>query len=66
MKGYNARFLLDDICLCASKECPKYDKCLRGNGYKKAKGIYTVSLLSEICNTLNNYEMFIRMENNND
>lgn len=57
MKDYEK--LCDDICLCASTECPKHDKCLRGIGYKKAKGIYTVSNLSEICNSDNNYEMLI-------
>lgn len=49
----------DDICLCGSKECPRYDECLRGNGTKK-KGIYTISLLRECCNQNNNYTMFIK------
>ena len=55
----------DDICLCASKECPRYDECLRGNGTKR-KGIYTISMLREVCNQNNNYEYFIKMEKKND
>ena len=55
----------DDICLCASKECPRYDECLRGNGTKK-EGIYTISMLREVCNQNNNYEYFIKAEKRND
>ena len=51
----------NDICLCASKECPRYDECIRGELTKK-KGIYTISFLREICNQNNNYEMFIKGE----
>ena len=51
----------NDICLCASKECPRYEECLRGDGIER-KGIYTISLLREICNQNNNYEMFIKLE----
>ena len=55
----------DDICLCASKECPRYNECYRGDG-KKREGIYTISLLREICNQNNNYEYFIKTEKRND
>lgn len=51
-----------DICLCASKECPKYSECIRGEKTKR-EGIYTISLLREICNQNNNYQMFIGDEN---
>lgn len=51
--------VIDDICLCASIKCPRYDKCIRGDGYKHVKGIYTVSELASICNQNNNYEMYI-------
>lgn len=62
MKRYE--MIMDDICRCASKECPKYNKCLRGNGYKgKLQGIYTISLLAQVCNENSNYEMFIKVEN---
>ena len=47
-----------DICLCASKECPKYEECIRG-GLTTRNGIYTMSYLREVCNQNNNYEMFI-------
>lgn len=52
----------DDICLCASKECPKYKECIRGE-LTKREGIYTISLLSECCNQNNNYIMFIGEKN---
>ena len=51
-----------DICLCASKECPKYEKCIRG-GLTTRNGIYTMSYLREVCNQNNNYEMFIGEHN---
>ena len=41
MKDYER--ILDDICLCASVECPKHKECLRGIGYEKVKGIHTIS-----------------------
>ena len=47
-----------DICLCASEECPRYDDCIRGRKTKR-EGIYTTSLLSEICNEDTKYECFI-------
>lgn len=49
---------MEDICRCASHKCPRYDKCMRGDGYKR-EGIYTISNLSEVCNQNNNYEMYI-------
>lgn len=60
MKNYNR--LLDDICLCTSKECPKYQQCLRGIGYENAKGIYTVAALAQECK--NNYIYFMEDDNN--
>lgn len=53
----------DDICLCASEDCPKYEECIRG-GAKKRMGIYTISFLRECCNQNNNYKMFIGVEKN--
>ena len=55
----------NDICLCASKECPRYDECVRG-GLTKKEGVYTISLLREICNQNNNYIMFIGENKKND
>ena len=66
MKGWNGVMIFDDdICLCASKECPRYKECLRGDNTKR-KGIYTIALLRECCNQNNDYEMFIKMEERND
>ena len=48
-----------DMCLCASKDCPKYDECCRG-GLTQPEGIYTISLLKECCNEDNNYMMWIK------
>ena len=48
----------DDICLCASEECPKYEDCVRG-GKIKREGVYTISYLAEVCNQNNKYECFI-------
>lgn len=50
-----------DICLCASEECPRYKECLRGTGLKR-NGIYTVSVLGEICNEDSEYQAFIPIE----
>lgn len=55
----------DDICLCASKKCPRYDECVRG-GLTKREGIYTIALLREICNQNNDYIMFIGENKKND
>ena len=52
---------MDDICLCASKDCPRFNECYRG-GLTEKKGIYTISLLAEICNENNNYIMQIKEE----
>ena len=54
----------NDICLCASEDCPKYQDCLRGAGIKR-QGIYTISILSEICNEQTNYKCFIKTEKEN-
>ena len=48
----------NDICLCSSTDCEKYDNCKRGEGIKRV-GIYTQSLLGEYCNKSNNYPEFI-------
>ena len=61
MKGCDNLFE-DDICLCASIECPRYEECIRG-GVNKKQGIYTISYLKEVCNQNNNYEMFIGEHN---
>ena len=50
----------DDICRCATENCPKYNQCRRGNGFHHDAGIYTVSFLGEVCNEENNYEYFIK------
>lgn len=58
---FNNTIFENDICFCACKECPRYDKCFRGGGSER-KGIYTISLLKEICNQNNDYQMFINTE----
>ena len=50
---------MEDMCVCMSIKCPRYNKCMRGDGYKREDGIYTVSNLAEVCNQNNNYEMYI-------
>lgn len=50
---------MDDICVCMSIKCPRYKECLRGDGYKRPEGIYTVSDLAPVCNQNNNYKEFI-------
>lgn len=47
----------DDICTCASEECPKKNQCVRSTQYKKP-GIHTVSDLYEFCKV--NDEYFIK------
>ena len=54
---------MEDMCVCRSIECPKYKECMRGDGFKRPEGIYTVSALAEICNKENNYEMYIGDKN---
>lgn len=49
----------NDICLCESRECPHYKECVRGE-LTQREGIYTISLLAEICNEKNNYIMWIK------
>ena len=56
----------NDICFCASKECPRYDECYRNGETKNKGGIYTISMLREVCNQNNNYEYFIKAERKND
>ena len=56
MKDYDK--ILDDICLCASRECPRHKECLRGIGYDNVKGVHTVSSLAGICR-YSNYEYYI-------
>ena len=56
--------VMDDICVCMSIKCPRYDKCMRGDGYKRKDGIYTVSDLQQECNQNNNYKLFIGAEEN--
>lgn len=65
MKGleYNI-MIMDDICLCGSINCPRYDECARGDGYKHpTTEIFTVSNFAEICNQNNNYKEFIGVKN---
>lgn len=60
MNGFNTNFFtIEDICICRSIECPRYKRCLRGDGYERPEGIYTVSNLAQICNEDNDFEMFI-------
>ena len=47
----------DDICTCASQECPLRDKCVRATQYHKP-GIHTVSDFNQFCKD-NNNEYFI-------
>lgn len=55
----------NDICLCASKDCPRYEECIRGGAVKR-EGIYTIALLRESCNQNNKYIMFIGADKKND
>lgn len=50
---------MEDMCLCASEECPHYNECWRG-GLTTRKGIYTMSYLAEVCNEKNEYECWIK------
>ena len=50
---------MEDMCVCMSIKCPRYEECLRGDGYKRPEGIYTVSDLAPVCNQNNNYKEFI-------
>ena len=52
----------DDICLCGAMKCLRRNECLRGDGRKRKKGIYTISDFSQECNQNNNYKMFIKGE----
>ena len=44
----------DDICTCASKECPDREICLRAKAYKKP-GIHTVSDFTDLCKETREY-----------
>lgn len=57
--------VMNDICRCASIKCPRYNECLRGDGYNHPKGIYTISEFSSVCNQNNNYKEFISTDKNN-
>jgi len=48
----------DDICCCASQECPHKNECVRAIQYHKS-GIHTVSDFTELCRD-NSDEYFIK------
>ncbi len=52
--------MIDDICFCASEQCPIREYCYRAAGQKA--GIYTISYLGEICNHANVFELFIQAD----
>jgi hypothetical protein len=54
----------EDICRCACEDCEKYNECYRGGGHNWIPGIYTFSLLNQICNEKNNFELFIEGDKN--
>ena len=62
MNNYN---IMEDMCVCMSIKCPRYDRCIRGDGYKRPESIYTIANLAEECNQNNNYKMFIGAKKNN-
>lgn len=47
-----------DICMCATKDCPRYNICYRGGGFNRGAGIYTVSFFGDVCNESNGYPNF--------
>ena len=49
----------DDICTCASEDCPRKDECVRVIQYHKP-GIHTVSDFTELCREGDEY--FIKEE----
>lgn len=53
-------FWEEDICRCASESCEKYNECFRGKGHIWKLGIYTVSLLEEVCNEKNDFKLFVK------
>ena len=57
-------WIVEDICRCDSKTCERYSKCYRGGGHNWEPGIYTASLLNQICNEKNNFELFIEGDKN--
>ena len=44
----------DDICACASQDCPDKENCVRAQVYKKP-GIHTVSDFTEFCKETREY-----------
>lgn len=44
----------DDICCCASEDCPNKDNCVRFTQYHKP-GIHTVSDFTELCKDSDKY-----------
>ena len=44
----------DDICTCASENCPYKDECVRSIQYRKP-GIHTVSDFTEFCKIKKEY-----------
>lgn len=49
-----------DICFCASEECPIREYCFRAIGCRSR--IYTASYLAEVCNHSNVFESFIQAD----
>lgn len=44
----------DDICACASQDCPDKEICVRAKEYKKP-GIHTISDFTELCKETKEY-----------
>ena len=51
-------WISQDICFCASNNCPIKEYCFRFVGCKSQ--IYTASYLAEVCNYSNVFEYFIQ------
>lgn len=51
-------WISQDICFCASKECPIREYCFRAIGCKSR--IYTASYLADVCNHSNVYAYYIQ------
>lgn len=49
----------DDICACASQDCPEKDRCVRAQVYR-SPGIHTISDFTELCKETKEY--FIKEE----
>lgn len=52
-----------DICHCMSRECERWNECLRGKyaDIMDTDKYYTASLLSNVCNSSNDYEDYIKL-----